>query len=207
MMELLEFFNLQDTVPLLLLICLLEFVGKQMSGDDGTVLWWARGFAGAGFLCYAAAGIDAWHPTKAGDFLLIGIRALLAMGTVHGLARVLLPIIGFFYRHLWAIPAERHRKWMDEQEQRAAAEGAQRAKAEQEQAERERQAEAERRRAEELARRPPPPTREERLAAAKQRYDSTLGVLSSAGLDDIELTAAKEKAKQQYLRELDEALK
>ncbi len=53
---------------------------------------------------------------------------------------------------------------------------------------------------------PPPPTREERLAAAKQRYESSLQMLASAGLDEIEFKAAQEKAKQQYLRDLDGVL-
>ena len=60
---------------------------------------------------------------------------------------------------------------------------------------------------EEAANKPPPPTREELLKAAKERHDATLKLLESAALDDIELCAAQAKAKQQYLRELDEAMK
>ncbi len=51
------------------------------------------------------------------------------------------------------------------------------------------------------------PTREERLATAQQTYEKKLRVLSAAGLDDIELKTAHEKAKQQYLRELDEVMR
>ena len=109
MHDLLEFCNLRDVIPLILLIGLLQFVGKQMGGDDTTVLWWARGFAAAGFLLYAGLGIDALHPKRAGDFLEVGVRALLAMGTAHGLARVTVPVICFLYRHLWAMPLANQR--------------------------------------------------------------------------------------------------
>ena len=206
MNDVLRFFNLGDLVPLLLLIWLLEFVGKQMGGDDTTVLWWARGFAVAGFLLYAGLGIDALHPKRAGDFLEVGVRALLAMGTVHGLARVTVPVICFLYRHLWATPLANQRVWAEERERRASAEKSARETAQRAQTERDRLAEEERRRQEEIAKRPSPPTREELLAAAKQRYEASLQMLSSAGLDEIELKAAQEKAKQQYLRDLDGVL-
>ncbi len=203
MHDLLEFFSLRDVLPPLLLIGLLEFVGRQMAGDDGTVLWWARGFAAAGFLLYAGLGIDAWHPKRAGDCLELGVRALLAMGTVHGLARVTLPVLCFLYHHLWARPLTNRRARAEERARQAAAEQVAREAAEREQAERARRADEERRRQEEIARRPPPPTREERLAAAKQRYETSLHLLASAGLDEIERKAAQERAKQQYLRDID----
>lgn len=49
----------------------------------------------------------------------------------------------------------------------------------------------------------PLPTREERVADAKARYEHTLGLLDKAGLAGIELKAAQDKAKQDYLRGLD----
>jgi hypothetical protein len=50
---------------------------------------------------------------------------------------------------------------------------------------------------------PPPPTREERMASAKERFENALHMLSESGLDETELKAAQEKAKQQYLRDVD----
>ncbi len=207
MHDLLEFFTLRDTIPLVLLIGLLQFVGSQMAGNNSTVLWWARGCAAAGFLLFAGLGIEAWRPTRAGDFLALGVRALLAMGTIHGLARVTVPAICFLHLHLWATPLKNQRAWAEERARQAAAEKDAREKAERERVERERLAEEVRRRQEEIARRPPPPNREELVAAAKQRHESILRTLESAGLDETELRAAREKAKQQYLRELDEAMR
>ena len=51
-----------------------------------------------------------------------------------------------------------------------------------------------------------PPT-EDRGAAAKRRYEERLRLLADAKLDAMELAAGREKAKQQYLRDLDEAMK
>lgn len=73
--------------------------------------------------------------------------------------------------------------------------------------EQERELAALRRKYEELANRPPPPTQEERIAAAKRRYDARVSALENAGLDEMEVGAAREHAKQQYLRDLDEALR
>lgn len=50
---------------------------------------------------------------------------------------------------------------------------------------------------------PPPPTREELERQARKRYESTLRALEAAALDEMELQAARAKAKQLYLRELD----
>ena len=48
-----------------------------------------------------------------------------------------------------------------------------------------------------------PPSRDEVLAAARERYESTLRMLETAGLDEVELTAARARAKQKLLRQLD----
>lgn len=46
-----------------------------------------------------------------------------------------------------------------------------------------------------------------RLAAAtRQRYAATLHFLASANLETVELEAARQRAKQQYLRDLDEQM-
>jgi hypothetical protein len=54
--------------------------------------------------------------------------------------------------------------------------------------------------------RPRHQTRAERLAEAKARYEQALFLLESAGLSEGELRAAKEKAKQDYLKEMDQVL-
>jgi len=54
-----------------------------------------------------------------------------------------------------------------------------------------------------LRERPPPPTQEELAEAARQRYERKLRSIEAAGFDAIELKAAKTKARQEYLRELD----
>ncbi len=51
------------------------------------------------------------------------------------------------------------------------------------------------------------PTAEELAAAAMDRYKRRLRLLARANLDEIELSAGCERAKQQYVRELDEILR
>lgn len=52
-----------------------------------------------------------------------------------------------------------------------------------------------------------PSSRPSRAALAKRRYRAALRVLARSGLKGFELSAAREAARQQYLRELAEALK
>ena len=54
---------------------------------------------------------------------------------------------------------------------------------------------------------PPLPTTQEILTQAKDRYDARLRMLQTAGLDDIELNAARTRAKQQYLQEIDHVMR
>jgi hypothetical protein len=206
MRNLLDFFSLHYALHLLLLIGLLEFVGGRM-GRSYALLWWARGFAAAGFLSYAACGIGEWEPKRPDEFLTLGLRAALAMGLTHGVASVVLPAIGFLHRHFVAIPAERHRAWVAERNRRETLRREERERAERERREQEQQAEAARRRQEEIARRPPPPTREELLTAARTRYENALRLLATANLEPAELQAGQLRAKQQFLREIDGLMK
>lgn len=50
---------------------------------------------------------------------------------------------------------------------------------------------------------PPPLTREDRALAAKRRYEETLRLLEGANLDELEQKAARDQAKQKYLRDID----
>jgi hypothetical protein len=67
-------------------------------------------------------------------------------------------------------------------------------------------AEEARRRADEEYRRSLP-TQEQQEAAVQKRYQDRLRLIDAAGLSEIERQAAYERAKQQYLRELDELLR
>ncbi len=203
----LDFFNLNEALQLLLLIGVLRFVGTRMGGDKATILLWARGLAAAGFLLYVGCGIDHWHPTRAGDFLALTVRALLAMGTVHSLARIALSVIFLLHKVLWMDPMVRLHLAEERNARRLAAVKAARDESERVRKLHEHLEDQRRRSQEEEAHRPLPPTFEELLAGAQQRYQSNVRVLSSAGLSGIELKSAQEKAKQNYLRELDQLLK
>lgn len=205
MKDVLEFFSVDHALSLLLLIELLEFVGGRI-GDSQSISWWARGFAAAGFLFYAAAGIENFAPRTPQEFLKIGVQALFAMGTSHGLALVTLPTVRFLYLHLLAMPLERSRAAVEQRARESEHEQQEREREERAQLERQQKTAEERRKQAELANRPPPLTREQRMASAQERYDATLALLASALLDETELRAAKERAKQQYLRDLDEAM-
>lgn len=123
-------------------------------------------------------------------------------GVTVGTAWILLPIIGAPVQWLVAamrlsrerkrIAAERHASEQKEQERR----------------------EAEDRHREEMARlaaqrhqSDPPATAQERLAQAKQCYDERLRTLEMAGLDDTELHAARARAKQQYLHDIEQVMR
>lgn len=55
--------------------------------------------------------------------------------------------------------------------------------------------------------RAPSPTQEEVIQTAKERYDRTLQALEGAGLDGIEMKAARQQAKKRYLTDLNEVLR
>jgi hypothetical protein len=202
----LEFFGLREAIATLLLMGLLHFVGGKMSSEVEGPRRWARGLAAVAFLLYGALGIATFDPRSPSEFLTIGVQAVLAMGTIRGLALATLPILHYVYRHSWAIPEERRRTAEQERSRRAeerhranvAAQAASDAAA--------RQAEEQRRRDAEAATRPPPPTREQRLAEAKARYEAAIATLDKAGLDENELRGARDRAKQQYLKEIDQVI-
>ena len=52
-----------------------------------------------------------------------------------------------------------------------------------------------------------PTTREELAVRARQRYEERLALLDNADLDSLELKSARQKAKNTYLRELDDSMK
>jgi hypothetical protein len=210
MTTMLEFFRLDEAVPLIMLIAMLRFVGTQLGANDPLIERIARGVAAVGFLGFVAGAIEIVRPVTPSQWLGLTVRAIFAMGMAHSLARVLLPVLVFLYLHLVKKPAEAHRVWAEQEQRRVemAAEEQQRqavrtaAEVHGEQLRHHREA-VEHQRRDEEARRPPPPTREEKAAALKQRYDQGIEMLRAVPLDDIERHAAHEKLKQQYLRDLD----
>jgi 2,4-dienoyl-CoA reductase-like NADH-dependent reductase (Old Yellow Enzyme family) len=60
--------------------------------------------------------------------------------------------------------------------------------------------------AERLAKLPPPPTREEKIAQVRKSHAAAAAELEASGLDALELSAAKERLKQKLLKDLDKVL-
>jgi len=206
MIDFLSFFSVRNSVPLILLIVVLHLVAQHVGADDPTPRWWGRGFACAGFATYAALAINVLAPATPWDFLQLSVQAVFAMGTVHGLALIALPLARFLYRHVWDLYVE-HRLVKEQEARRAELEREERERAMQQQIERERWAAEQEQKPEPAAPPPPPLTIEERIAAAKNRYEETLRLLANAHLDEAELKAAQERAKQKYVHELDEVMK
>ena len=183
----LESLNLEDAVPLALLVSILWVVGSQMAKEYSIAQVGAKRIAACGFVAYAIAGIAMWAPDSIGEVLEIVVRALLAGGLLMGMSLVLLPIIAVLYRNTIARALNR-KETEPEPPQPTAASIAPVESPE-----------------------PPPqdpaPTTAERASAAQQRYDERLRVLATAKLDDLELKAAREHAKQQYLKDLDEVMR
>lgn len=199
-MILLDCIDPGECLELVVLISLLCFVGEQMSTARSEP--WARRIAGAGFITYGILGIAAWEPASAGECVAIAFRALLFCGVVLGLAKIAAPAAIYVWdntgaRYLAAV--KRRRELQRQQEEQEAKRQAEELAAQLEREEQER-------RAAEIANRPPPPTPEARAAAAKQRYEARLDVIENSGMDELERNAAQEKAKQQYLQELDQTI-
>lgn len=179
----LDFFDLDNAVPIVLLILLLRFVGGQMN-EDIRVRGWCKG---AGVLCFLFLGIVGLTEGADGawDLLTLAFRAVLALGLGYALMSILAPIGLFLHHHIKrkeAVVTVYHGEALPDPPK---------------------QAESPKK---SLPPPTPPPTREELMADAKARYESTVRMLESAGLNEMELEAAKEKAKQQMLREIDWAI-
>ena len=204
-MALLDFFDPAEAFPLVLLILLLRWVGHLMAeGDERVrVRWWTRGTAAAAFLLFAALGIAYLGPETAFDYASVVFRAILSMGTAGAVASVVVPAVLYSHHHLVAEPRRIKREIAAAKAQQEAGDALRREIKDKERMEREKADGAERVRLAEYANRPPPPTREERMEAAKKRHDSAVAVLESGGLDELELKSGKEKCRQTLLKELD----
>lgn len=186
MSEFLDFVNLEEALPLLVLVLLLWFLGSQMTESDSVSQRWTWRIAAAALLLYAAAGIVAWTPARPTEFVTLVLRAALAAGLARGISMILLPPLRFLYQQLslhLAVKPKPQRQLVPTdiplREERPSS----------------------------PPETPPPsPTPEERAAAALARYEAKLQLLDQARLDETELRTAREHAKQLYLRELDELI-
>ena len=139
--------------------------------------------AAAAFVLYLVTG-SRLHPTDVHDWFVIALHALLAGAFALAVAWIALAILTFFIQWipkpkpgLPALPLPEPPHECQEANDHP------------------------------IPPAPPPPTTEERAAEALKRYESKLQLIANARLDEVELKAARERAKQQYLRDLDEAMK
>ncbi|MFO0826137.1 MAG: hypothetical protein U0792_23975 [Gemmataceae bacterium] len=156
----------------------------------------------AALLLVGYLGFTEVRPRSGDQVFALLLVAWIASAAAALVAAVLLPPIVAVIdgwremEQVWATEAQRRER--DEKE-----------RTEREKAESERKAaESERKVREEAARAaaertPPPPTKEERVAAARAVHEQTLALIAKAGLSESELHAATEKAKQDYLKQLD----
>lgn len=189
---------LLDPCGALTLAAVVLVIGHSAVGHDERVRRIGAALGGAVFLATIWLGI-----ARRGDPLALAVCSLAWAGLTVGATWIVLAILAVPCRWVKkSLQDARHRR-----EQRAADRKRAAEEAERREADRRRQEElaawreSERQRAAASAR--PEPTRQERIAEAKRQYEETLRTLEQAGLDDAELQAARERAKQKYLRELD----
>ncbi len=201
-MRILEAINLNETVPIVALIYLLALVGQQMTLPNSESARWSARVAGGTFISYAVAGLCAWPPSRVLDAVAIVVRAILAGGLLWTIARIALPSFFFVWNRsvgavLREIEAARAKEasdrwwayfsWVKEREYE----------------EKQRQLKEENELQEERAR---PINRDAIAGEAKHRYEKKLAIIESANMEADEKVAATMKAKQQYFRELNEAI-
>lgn len=179
----LDFVSLDEVVPLVLLIALLGFVGSQGCGKLETQ--WAGRIGFLAFVAFGIAGWAEWTPDGPSEFVTLALRSLLAAALAAAATTVVLPVVTFAWRSVVALFPKRVPKPEPVAEPK-----------------KEPQVEPV-----VAAPVPTPLTGEEKAAAAKQKYEAKLAMLDAAGLDPTERYSAGEKAKQDYLRELNEAMK
>ncbi len=179
----LDFVSLDEVVPLVLLMALLGFVGCQASGKVESQ--WAARVGLIAFLAFAAAGWSEWQPESPAEFATLALRALMAAGLAAAASAVVLPVITYAVSSIAALFPKQPPKPEPVAQPKK-----------------------------ELPEEPvivepvaPPLTGEEKAAAAKKKYEAKLAMLDAAGLDPTERHSAGEKAKQDYLRELDDAMR
>ena len=191
------------TFSTLALALLLVWIGSKMIGESKLYPWGHRlGVAAA--LLYTARALLRFRPTTADEFLGIAIRSsLFAFPLSLGLSWVFLASTSW----VWSVTigaalasarqriAEAHRAAREREEERRQHE----------------RLEAERLAAEQapLQQAPAlagPDALKAAIADIKKEYDLQRELLRSAGLDELELEAALNAARQQYMRRLHQAM-
>jgi hypothetical protein len=188
----------RDSIGALALVVATAFLALRVIDARGSQ--GARLAAGAAMIAYAVHRCRVKLPTTAEQLQEGLLRTLVVAALAYAAARFALYFLILLYSStLGVIVADlRERlKALGEEGRRAMEER--------------RKAESERLRREQTSppspEPPPPRPREELAAHAKQRYDETLRLLAAAQLDEAELKAGRDKAKQDYLRELDSIVK
>lgn len=220
--------RIEDVVPLTLLVFLTWFIGVTVSVITPPVRRWAGGCSYLCLLVYAACVIAERGPNTVWGFVEIAVLSAYVLALTYNLGLIAFPLLYYLYAKMAADRqaraqqraqeeaqqrnAEQRREWearaKAEEEQRLQKEAQERMEAEQrrEQVARAEAEAAERERIAALSQ-PPPPTPAERVAAAKATYEERLRFLAAAGLDAIELKAAQDQAKQQYLKILNDIMR
>ena len=96
----LEWFRLEEFLPIVLIALILIFIGQQMVRPDSETYRRARYCTSAVFLLYAGMGIYAFGPASVTELLLIVVRALLASGVAFAVSLVALGPTTFIVRQV-----------------------------------------------------------------------------------------------------------
>jgi hypothetical protein len=184
----LDWFRLDDWFPLLALAFILTFIGERMAGSDHIVRTRTRWFAAFGFLLYTGFGIHVCGLSNPYTVVLITLRALLASAMAYGIGLILFSIVNALaiFKRLVALMNWfwKLSKLLPRMPKKKPVKII----------------------LPPPAPRPAPPTAEERTEKARLRYQKRLQLIEKANLDPTEESAAKAKAKQTYLKEIDEVI-
>ncbi len=187
----LDWFGLEDWFSLLALAFILKFIGERMAGSNHAIRIRTRWFAAIGFLLYSGIAIDVWGLPNPSAVALFEVRALLASAVAYGVGLILFSIISglwsVVYNRLiaskaWFLKVHRLLPRLPKKKPAKVAPPPP------------------------PPPRPPPPTLEERTESAWNRYQRRLQLIEKANLDSNEELSAKEKAKQTYLREIEDVI-
>lgn len=184
MNDLLDWFQLTEFIPIMALTFILTFIGKNMAADYEQVQRCNSWFTAIAFLIYASMGISEWGIWDATRAVVIAMRALLAAAVAYGVGSILFSV--FFALWLqWEVikPKPKRPVWI-EPAPIAPIEKLPEPKPPP----------------------PPPPSPEERASRARTQYEERLELIAWANLGELEETAAKEKALQSYLKEIDKVI-
>jgi hypothetical protein len=191
-----EFFGLTwDFVGLIVAAVVLAMMGDRVS--EGWIkarqlggLLAALSFLGYLYFAHVEQMLDS------SEAVAIVARGVAVAGVVLGASRILLVTLSWLYAHSVGALFAWARGRLLERKLRKTAERAD-------------EAEAERLHRQRTPFSPPitPPTSEELVVQAKARYEAMVRMLEAAGLNELELDSGRARAKQRYLRDIEEAMK